>query len=57
MFKGTLASWVIFAKSCTAATAPQVSCTLSELEAKVGKLPKELAVQRMEKELLKKATA
>ena len=55
--KGTLAKWVSAAKKGSDPTAPPGSRSVSELEAEVAKLRRELAVERMEKEVLKKATA
>jgi len=55
--KGTLANWVSAAKRGSDPTAPPGSRSVAELEAEVSKLRKELAVERMEKEVLKKATA
>ena len=55
--KGTLANWVSAAKRGSDPTAPPSSRSVGELEAEVAKLRKELAVERMEKELLKMATA
>jgi putative transposase len=52
--KGTLANWVSAAKKVSGSTAPLSSCSVSEVEAGVAKLRKELAVERMEKEVLKK---
>ena len=57
MPKGTLANWVSAAKRGTAPKAPPGSHSVAELEAEVAKLRKELAVERMEKDVLKKATA
>jgi transposase len=54
--KGTLANWVKAAKRGSTAMAPG-SRSVADLEAEVSKLRKELAVERMEKEVLKKATA
>jgi transposase len=54
--KGTLANWVSAAKRSTDLAAPG-SRSVAELEAELAKLRKELAVERMEKEVLKKATA
>jgi transposase len=51
--KGTLANWVSAAKRGTDHTAPPGSRSVAELEAEVAKLRKELAVERMEKEVLK----
>lgn len=55
--KGTLANWVSAAKRSTDSAAPLGSRSVAELEAELAKLRKELAVERMEKEVLKKATA
>jgi transposase len=55
--KGTLATWVTAAKRSTDPAAPPGSRSVGELEAEVAKLRKELANERMEKEILKKATA
>ena len=55
--KGTLANWVAAAKRSGGPAAAPGSRSVSELEAEVAKLRKELAVERMEKEVLKKATA
>jgi transposase len=55
--KGTLANWVSVAKKNSDPTAPPGSRSVSELEAEIAKLRKELAFERMEKEVLKKATA
>ena len=52
--KGTLANWVSAAKRGSDPTAPPGSRGVAELEAEVAKLRKELAVERMEKEVLKK---
>ena len=55
--KGTLANWVSAAKRRNGPAAPPGSRSIAELEAEVAKLRKELATERMEKEVLKKATA
>jgi transposase len=55
--KGTLANWVSAAKRSTDPAAPPGSRSVAELEAELAKLRKELAVERIEKEVLKKATA
>lgn len=56
--KGTLSNWVMAAKRGTACgIAAPGSRSVAELEAEVARLRKELAVERMEKEVLKKATA
>ena len=52
--KGTLANWVSAAKKGSDPTAPPGSRSVSELEAEVAKLRKELAVERMEEEVLKR---
>jgi transposase len=57
MPKGTLANWVSAAKHGTDPKAAPGSRSVAELEADVAKLRKELAVERMEKDVLKKATA
>lgn len=57
MPKGTLGNWVSAAKRGTDPTAPPGSRSVAELEAEVAKLRKELVVERMEKDVLKKATA
>ena len=57
MSKGTLTNWVSAAKRGTDPKAPPGSRSVAELEAEVAKLRKELAVERMEKDVLKKATA
>jgi len=56
--KGTWSNWVMAAKrgSGTSNAAPG-SRSVAELEAEVARLRKELAVECMEKEVLKKATA
>jgi transposase len=55
--KGTLGNWVSAAKRGTDPAAPPGSRSVAELEAEVARLRKELAVEKMEKEVLKKATA
>jgi transposase len=56
--KGTLSNWVMAAKrGTTTGTAAPGSRSVTELEAEVAKLRKELATERMEKEVLKKAAA
>ena len=55
--KGTLANWVSAAKRGNDPTAAPGSRSVAELEAEVAKMRKELVVERMEKEVLKKATA
>jgi transposase len=57
MPKGTLANWVSAAKRGQDPVAAPGSRSVAELEAELAKLRKELAVERMEKEVLKKATA
>ncbi len=54
--KGTLGNWVSNAKASTGPTAPGAR-TVTELEAEVKQLRKELAEARMERDILKKATA
>ena len=54
--KGTLGNWVASAKAATGATEPGAR-TVPELEAEVKQLRKELAEARMERDILKKATA
>ena len=51
--KGTLANWVSAAKRGADPAAPPGSRSVAELEAEVAKLRKELAVERMEKEVQK----
>lgn len=55
--QGTLANWVSAAKRGTDPKVPPGSRSVAELEAEVAKLRTELAVEWMEKEVLKKATA
>jgi len=56
--KGTLSNWVMSAKrGAMAPASPPGSRSVAELEDEVAKLRKELAIERMEKEVLKKATA
>jgi transposase len=56
--KGTLANWVTAAKrGSTASTSAPGSRSVADLEAENARLRRELAVERMEKEVLKKATA
>jgi transposase len=56
--KGTLANWVKAARrGSMASTSAPGSRSVAELEAENARLRKELAVERMEKEVLKKATA
>ena len=55
--KGTLANWAAAAKRSGDPAAAPGSRRVSVLEAEVAKLRKELAVERMEKEVFKKATA
>ena len=54
--KGTLANWVSSAKGATAVAAVGAR-SVPELEAEVRQLRKELVVARMERDILKKATA
>jgi transposase len=56
--KGTLSNWVMAAKrGSTASPSAPGSRSVAELEAEVARLRKELAIEWMEKEVLKKATA
>jgi transposase len=55
--KGTLGTWVGAAKRSADPAAAPGSRSVAELEAEVARLRKELANERMEKEVLKKATA
>jgi transposase len=56
--KGTLANWVTAAKRrSTASTSAPGSRSVADLEAENARLRRELAVERMEKEVLKKAAA
>ena len=54
--KGTVGNWVAAVKSGKQPAVPGARST-SELEAEVAKLRKELAEARMERDILKKATA
>ena len=54
--KGTLANWVSSAKGATAVAAVGAR-SVPELEAEVRQLRKELVEARMERDILKKATA
>jgi transposase len=54
--KGTLANWVVSAKGSKASAAPGAR-TLAELETEVKQLRKDLAEARLERDILKKATA
>ncbi len=54
--KGTLTNWVSPAKGGVVASAPGAR-SVAELEAEVAKLRKDLAEARMERDILKKATA
>jgi transposase len=56
MPKGTLSNWVRDAKGGKAVAAPGAR-SVPELEAEVSKLRKDLAEARMERDILKKATA
>ena len=54
--KGALGNWVAAAKSATRSTVPGAR-SAADLEAEVVRLRKELAEARMERDILKKATA
>ena len=54
--KGTLANWVARAKGSTGVATPG-ACTVAELVAELKQLRKELAEARLERDILKKATA
>jgi transposase len=54
--KGTLANWVARARASTGVAAPGAR-TVVELEAELRHIRKELAEARMERDILKKATA
>ena len=56
MPKGTLSNWVRDAKGGKAVAAPGAR-SVPELEAEVAKLRKDLVEARMERDILKKATA
>jgi transposase len=55
--EGTLAGWVAAAKSATVAASVPGSRSGADLLSEVSKLRKELAEARMERDILKKATA
>lgn len=55
--KGTLANWVAAAKNSTRVTAVPGARSARDLEAENTRLRKELAEARMERDILKKATA
>jgi transposase len=55
--KGTLGKWVGAAKRSADPAAMPGSRSVAELESEVARLRKELATERMEKEVLKKAAA
>ena len=55
--EGTLATWVAAAKSATSAVSVPGTLSATELLTEVTKLRKELAEARMERDILKKATA
>ena len=57
MPEGTLATWVAAAKSATSAVSVPGTLSATELLTEVTKLRKELAEARMERDILKKATA
>ncbi len=54
--KGTLGNWVAASKASTRASAPGAR-SAADLEAENARLRKELAETRMERDILKKATA
>ena len=54
--KGTLANWMAASKASTRPSAP-VARSVADLEAENARLRKELAEARMERDILKKATA
>jgi transposase len=54
--KGTLGNWVAASKASTRASAPGTR-SAADLEAENARLRKELAEARMERDILKKATA
>jgi transposase len=54
--KGTIGNWVAAAKGSSGASVPGAR-SVRELEAENAKLRKELAEARMERDILKKATA
>ena len=54
--KGTIGNWVVAAKDSCRASVPGAR-SATELEAENAKLRKELAEARMERDILKKATA
>ncbi len=54
--KGTLGNWIVAAKASTRPSAPGAR-SAAELEAENARLRKELAEARMERDILKKATA
>lgn len=55
--EGTLATWVAAAKSATSTVSVPGTRSATELLTEVTKLRKELAEARMERDILKKATA
>lgn len=55
--KGTLTNWVMKARKGQPLAAPSGRAPVSELEAENARLRRELAEARMERDLLKKATA
>jgi len=55
--EGTLATWVAAAKSATKAVSVPGTRSATELLTEVTRLRKELAEARMERDILKKATA
>lgn len=55
--KGTIGNWVAAAKGSTSGASVPGARSVRELEAENAKLRKELAEARMERDILKKATA
>ena len=52
-----LANWVVLARQGDGAAASDTRRPVTELEAEVSRLKRELAEMRMERDLLKKSTA
>jgi len=55
--KGTLGNWIVAAKSSSTRPSVPGARTVAELEGENARLRKELAEARMERDILKKATA